>query len=255
MRPTFLLIRFLLVLLWLPCQMAAQPVADFREAYQSEYQKAERWMYHHLPLYTLVDTHASMAVAAAFPELIRYNELSDLIETTALELLYVQQGSYAVDFSIGHFQMKPSFVEQLEKLADCPWLTVQQRRWLQLSSVSLQDARRLRIERLKSPLAQVQYLLVFERIASWQRATDFVLCSVKERVRRLAVFYNAGLHIRSEQLHSHLQISLFPYGRSYSGPQYCYADIACNAYCTFFSPLDGLAFSNAVRKVGGKFSQ
>lgn len=234
-----LYIRFLLILLLLPCQMVAQPVADFREAYQSEYQRAAQWMYHHLSLYTWSDTRASMAIAAAFPELVRYNELSDFIETTALELLYVQQGSRAVDFSIGHFQMKPSFLEQLEKLSDCPLLTAQQRRWLQLSHMPPQDARRLRIERLKSPLAQVQYLLIFERIASWQYAADFALCSAKERVRRLAVFYNAGLHISSEQLHNHLQTPLFPYGRRYSGPQYCYADIAWDAYRTFFLPLAG----------------
>lgn len=234
MNRIFLYLRFLPMLLWPSYQVLAQRAADFREAYRSEYQRAEQWLYHHLPLHILADTRASMAVAAAFPELVRYNELSDLIETTALELLYVQQGSRAVDFSIGHFQMKPSFVEQLEKLANCPLLTARERQWLQLSHMPKKDARRLRIARLKSPLAQLQYLLVFERIASWQRTADLALCAAKERVRRLAVFYNAGLHISSEQMNEYLQMPLFPYGMRYSGQQYCYADIAWDAYCQFF---------------------
>jgi hypothetical protein len=225
---------FLLLIALLPLRPAAQSAADFREAYLSEYQQAEQWLCHHLPLHAFIDMRSSMAIAAAFPELVRYNELSDFIETTALELLYVQHGSRIVDFSIGHFQMKPSFVESLEKLADCPLVTAQQRQWLQLTHLPPQEARRLRIERLKSPLAQVQYLLIFERIASWQRAADFALRSTKEQIRRLAVFYNAGLHISSEQLHYHLQTPLFPYGRRYHGPQYCYADIAWYAYATFF---------------------
>ncbi len=207
-------------------QQTHKSAADFREAYTSEYRRAESWLYHHAHLQILTEKHFSIVLAAAFPELVRYNELSDFIETTALGLLYVQQGSRAVDFSIGHFQMKPSFVEQPERAAGCLLLTAQQREWLHLAHLPPQEARRTRIERLKSPAAQMQYLLIFERIADRLRAHDLALCTTRERVRRLAVFYNAGLHISTDMLHYYLQARLFPYGRRYREQQYCYADIA-----------------------------
>lgn len=221
----------LIGLLVFPVQ--GQTVADFREAYASEYQRAETWLSSHANWQMLTDRHFPIALAAAFPELVRYNELSNFVETAALELLYVRQGSRAVDFSIGHFQMKPSFVERLEYAADCPLLTESQRQWLRLANLPPQEARRLRIERLKSLRAQMQYLSIFERIASRLRAADLALCSTRERVRRLAVFYNAGLDISTETLRYFLQQALFPYGKHYVGPQYCYADIAWAAYCNF----------------------
>ena len=53
-------------------------------------------------------------IAIAFPEILRYNAFSDLIETTSNRLLYINGGRTASDFSIGLFQMRPSFVEDLE---------------------------------------------------------------------------------------------------------------------------------------------
>ena len=53
-------------------------------------------------------------IAIAFPEIIRYNAFSDLIEITSNRILYINGGKTASDFSIGLFQMKPSFVEDLE---------------------------------------------------------------------------------------------------------------------------------------------
>lgn len=59
-------------------------------------------------------TEGSEALAIVSPELIRWTAFKDFFETTALELLYVKKGKTYADFSIGHFQIKPSFVEQLE---------------------------------------------------------------------------------------------------------------------------------------------
>ena len=55
-----------------------------------------------------------MALAVVFPEIVRYSDLEDLIQIRALKVLYVQYGRKYADFSVGHFQMKPSFIEQLE---------------------------------------------------------------------------------------------------------------------------------------------
>ena len=53
--------------------------------------------------------------AIVYPELLRYNYIQDFIETSGLELIYMRYGAKTADFSIGHFQMKPSFAEHIEK--------------------------------------------------------------------------------------------------------------------------------------------
>ena len=56
-----------------------------------------------------------MAIAVVFPELIRYSALRDKIEITLLKSLYIYKGDDYADFSIGQFQMKPSFAELIHK--------------------------------------------------------------------------------------------------------------------------------------------
>ena len=56
-----------------------------------------------------------IAEAVVHPETERYVRLQDVLETTAVAGTYVVSGSSGFDFSLGPFQMKPSFVEELEK--------------------------------------------------------------------------------------------------------------------------------------------
>ena len=56
-----------------------------------------------------------IALAVVFPEIIRFKSLEDKIQVRALKVLYVQYGRKYADFSVGHFQMKPTFTEQIER--------------------------------------------------------------------------------------------------------------------------------------------
>lgn len=55
------------------------------------------------------------AVAVVFPELVRFSALRDKMETTLLKTLYRNLGEYYADFSIGVFQIKPSFAEKIRE--------------------------------------------------------------------------------------------------------------------------------------------
>ena len=61
----------------------------------------------------LAKNHISypLAVAVIFPELVRYSALRDKMEITLLKALYINLGDDYANFSIGQFQMKPSFAE------------------------------------------------------------------------------------------------------------------------------------------------
>ena len=63
----------------------------------------------------LVKNHISypLAVAVVFPELVRYSALRDKMEITLLKALYINLGDNYANFSIGQFQMKPSFAEMI----------------------------------------------------------------------------------------------------------------------------------------------
>ena len=72
---------------------------------------------HHVAWKTLFEefgVDARLAEAIVFPELIRYSRWQDEIETAAVNGLYVLQGTSGANFSIGRFQMKPSFAEEVE---------------------------------------------------------------------------------------------------------------------------------------------
>lgn len=101
-----------------------------------------------------------------FPELIRYSSISDYIEIKALEVLYVQYGKDYSDFSIGLFQMKPSFAEKIE--SDILLFNLEDKfprlSSLRPATIDSIQTRKERIFRLKDEYFQLLYLEAFIRI-------------------------------------------------------------------------------------------
>lgn len=79
---------------WVCCRLQAQTPADFEQAYAPEVQSAFAWLADNATLINqeLGRHEAPLILALAFPEVVRYNELSNLIETKALELAYTRRG-------------------------------------------------------------------------------------------------------------------------------------------------------------------
>lgn len=102
---------------------------------------------------------AHLLTPVVLPEVARYNGFSNFFETAVLEAFYVEDGSGVVDFSIGPFQMKPSFAEQVEqRVAAQPLL---RQRFPKLASYAGKDGtaeRRARVDRLSSTQGQLPYL-------------------------------------------------------------------------------------------------
>ena len=90
---------------------------DYKKIFGSDWEKAESfisenesWM---KQLSEKYDVPYPLAIAVVFPELIRYSALRDKMEITLLKALYINLGEDYADFSIGKFQMKPSFAESI----------------------------------------------------------------------------------------------------------------------------------------------
>lgn len=166
-----------------------------------------------------------MAMAIVFPEIIRYNRFRDFIETTLLEKGYVLQGSSVVDFSIGYFQMKPSFVESIEKevISNQHLHEKYPEIAFYKSSSSETSIRKERISRLKRFEWQLKYLACFIDICLL-RFENELKQNPDEKLRVLSSAYNYRFNAGYDELIKISQEKSFPYGVYFS--RFSYYDVA-----------------------------
>lgn len=166
------------------------------------------------------------AIAVVFPEIIRYNRFCDFAETTLLEVAYTQGGKDIADFSIGRFQMKPSFVELIEHdLLNYNELLQQFKEVVDYApNLSNDFIRSERIERLKQKSWQLKYLACFIRLAEKRYAKELSQ-KPQERLLILSSAYNMGLLASYDDLIMLAEKKTFPYGPKIKG-RFSYYDVA-----------------------------
>lgn len=157
----------------------------------------------------------AMCWAVVLPEVARHSGFRDFFETSALELLYVDCGAGCADFSIGPFQMKPSFAQKVEA-------------WFY--PVAPEDAeepahREARLQRLRSVESQWVYLAHFVRVVHERFPVIETMCDT-DRVRFMASAYNGGFLRTYADIEDAQWQSSYPYGVGYEGDQLRYADVA-----------------------------
>lgn len=186
-----------------------------------------------------------IAEAVVWPEMERYSRLKDLAETAANYGTYIATGG-GPDYSIGRFQMKPSFVEALEKAWMRSGLARQYGLWFDTADNA--TARRIRITRLQKEEWQVIYLGVFLRLlylsyGSYDRQgartqDGLETLPAGEQVRLAATAYNRGCvwpaagygdldRLRAHADEKHFHYEFVPTATT---PRYCYADLALAHY-------------------------
>ncbi|MDB4051862.1 hypothetical protein N9488_00215 [Flavobacteriales bacterium] len=161
-----------------------------------------------------------------FPETIRYNTFKDFFETSSLELLYINNGSEAVDFSIGYFQMKPSFIEELEVAVknSSDYLKEKYKSVYSFNKESLKDRRIIRLQRLKNIDCQITYICCFFDLL------DLEYPNLKENETEMIQFYssayNFGFKKPPEKIKAWSKVKAFPYGSSFDGEQFSYSELS-----------------------------
>jgi hypothetical protein len=148
------------------------------------------------------------AIAIVFPELVRYSALRDKIETTLLKSLYINLGEEYANFSIGPFQMKPTFAELIREKAI--WTTGNKSGRLFKTKSEYDDIKSYRasiVSDLENPETQLIYLIAFIKICE----SRFAL-RLKEnpyRLKFLATAYNYGFWRTSGQIEKMLDEKYF----------------------------------------------
>lgn len=189
----------------------------------------------HAGFYNIHKTDANkkdIMISIIFPELIRYSLFKDFFETKSLEIGYVQYGAKLVDFSIGRFQMKPSFVETLENLVLYRHARTLHNKYYEITAfkdTTITGIRKERVERLSSLKWQLIYLECFYDIIS-EKFKDIKWQDDVEMLKFYATAYNHNFCASKKEIDKWLNAKTFPYGASYKGEQYSYSDIAVYFY-------------------------
>ena len=222
-------------ILWLLLVMSSATVfsANYPKVFGNDWTSAKNYVKEHHDEWSRefeqFDVDPRLAVAIVFPELIRYSMWQDEIERAAVNGLYVSKGTDGANFSIGRFQMKPSFAEEIEQEWNRSSLSKEYGFVFNLQQNN--EARRSRIRRLSNMQGQCRYLAIFIRLLQ-QRHPQLEQLSEKEQVCFLATAYNRSFTASFQQIkkiqherHFHTDVI-----KTHSTCLYCYADIAFVAY-------------------------
>lgn len=185
-------------LLTMLCLLSYKPPleTDYREVFGSDYTWAVEWLNNKG---SVIDEYASAfnipaneLKAIVFPELIRYNGFINILEVESLKFLYVTEGKDYADFSVGYFQMKPSFAEMIEAdgIATLPRKYSMEAGWA-APEADERTVRKQRVQRLSNTRQQLIYLCAFYKLCE-KRFRKIKFASAEDRIRLFSTCYNAG---------------------------------------------------------------
>lgn len=174
-----------------------------------------------------------LAIAVIFPELVRYSALRDKMEITLLKALYVNLGEDYANFSIGQFQMKPSFAEIVRKQAPS---VLGRRSGIKFKNQSeyddISNFRKSIVNDLEDPETQFNYLIAFFKTCEKNFRTNR-----KDEITRLkflATAYNYGIDKSASQIEAMINKKYFN-TKLFKTENYCYSDISFFWYKNYLS--------------------
>lgn len=165
-----------------------------------------------------------LAIGIIFPELIRYSALKDKMEIGLLKTLYVNLGNDYADFSIGIFQMKPSFAETIR---DESSTYMGRRSGISFKTINtfddIKDYRKSIIRDLEDPESQVIYLISFIQIC--EKKFNLNRLDELKLLKFLATAYNFGIDKKALEI-VHMTDKKFFSTKLISADKYSYADVS-----------------------------
>jgi hypothetical protein len=165
-----------------------------------------------------------LAIAVIFPELVRYSALRDKMEITLLKALYINLGDDYANFSIGQFQMKPSFARLVREQSHS---VLNRRSGIFLKPEKeyddIKEFRRSIVSDLEEPVSEFSYLVAFIKICDKNYRTSRM--DEISRLRFIATAYNYGITGSSAEIESMIGRKFFN-TRLFGTVSYSYADVS-----------------------------
>lgn len=233
------LMRILFCILSIICFLQTSPSqsVNYQDLFGDDWEKAmtfekenRNWIE---PLLTKNHISYPLAVSIIFPELVRYSALRDKMEITLLKTLYVNLGKDYANFSIGVFQMKPSFAELI--LDKAPVIQerisgIELKKWSDFDDIK--DFRKSIVKDLEDPKTQVNYLILFIKICEKNFKTN--LKDELSGVKFLATAYNYGIDKNESEIEKMTDKKFFN-TKLFKTENYSYADVSLFWYKQYFT--------------------
>ncbi|MDX1903340.1 MAG: hypothetical protein SFU27_04205 [Thermonemataceae bacterium] len=153
----------------------------------------------------------AIAVSVVFPEILRYNTFSNDAEVHLLRALYIRWGATYANFSVGNFQMKPSFAESIDFQKG-------------KSKPQTEKEREEVLKRLLSMEGQIQYLRDFWDIM-FKKYPELSKLKPEAQVVFLASAYNYGFLAPKKDIENWATQKAFPDGKK-AKIRFSYAEIS-----------------------------
>ncbi len=185
----------------------------YEEHYHRNYEKANEIILGNIGLIDEVSKQyqndPGVISSIVFPELIRYSMFRDYIETTTLDIVYVNTGE--VDFSIGHFQMKPSFAERIEMyVSNYDIFNTEIKSLFEYKkNLTNHQERKERLARLKNLEKQIHYLNAFVKIMQ-QKYPELLRKSPEYMIKFMSTAYNHDFEADRKDIKAFMKKSHFP---------------------------------------------
>jgi len=155
------------------------------------------------------------------------------MEITLLKTLYVNLGEDYANFSIGQFQMKPSFAEMIREEAP---VVLGRRSGITFKTRSdfddIKDFRKTIIKDLEDPKSQMNYLIVFIKICEKNFKTH--RRDELSQIKFLATAYNFGIEKKEADIESMIGKKFFN-TKLFKTVNYSYAEVSLFWYEQYFS--------------------
>jgi hypothetical protein len=155
------------------------------------------------------------------------------MEITLLKTLYVNLGEDYANFSVGQFQMKPSFAELISKKAPA---VLGHRSGITFKNSSdfgdIKDFRKKIIKDLEDTKIQLNYLIAFIKICEKNFKTDRM--DELSQVKFLATAYNFGIEKKEADIESMIGKKFFN-TKLFKTENYSYAEVSIFWYYQYIS--------------------
>ena len=172
-----------------------------------------------------------LAIAVIFPELVRYSALRDKMEITLLKALYVNLGEQYANFSIGQFQIKPSFAERIHSEGPSALGRRSGIRFRQPGEFeSISWYRKSIVTDLENPETEFSYVVAFFRICQRKYHTDSM--DYIHRLKFLAAAYNTGIDKSAEEIEQMIDAKYFN-TKLFKTTNYSFSDVALFWYLNY----------------------
>ena len=208
----------------------AQNRQCFSQKYPKHYCNALNWLSEKYSFADSVIRHFGLetqdVLSIGLPECSRFSDVSNFFECTSNHYFYVTLGSEYSNFSVGRFQMKPSFIEQLEKyISNEKNLSAYHKYINQNLRKDEKITRKERLARLASEEWQLIYLCAVYSYLEFKYKNKKWL-NKEEKIEFFALAYNRGFWHNEDDIFRWKNICLFPSGRTDSINNYTYGEVA-----------------------------